>query len=265
MKHTPRKRFGQNFLHDPAIIERLVAIIAPAEGQRFIEVGPGKGALTLPLLERGVHVHAIEIDRDLAAGWQQFAVSRANFALTCGDALRIDYAKLLGDAASVRLVGNLPYNISTPLLFRFVSFAPRIYDAHFMLQKEVVDRMCADPGSKTYGRLTVMLAPHFTCERMLRVAAGAFSPAPKVESAFVRLRPHREPPFALVSDRAYAAVVAAAFSMRRKTIRNSLRSLLDSGAIAELGLDPGARAETLSPSDFARLAERAAHGHEELR
>lgn len=265
MRHVARKRFGQNFLHDPAIIASLVAAIGPDENDFFVEIGPGKGALTEPLLQSGAHVEVVEIDRDLAARWQTRAALLGNLRVHCADALKFDFAAILPPGRAARLVGNLPYNISTPLLFRMAAFAERIRDAHVMLQKEVVDRMCAGPGNKTYGRLTVMLAPHFAIERVQRIGAGAFSPPPKVESAFVRLTPHSLPPFAVPYPKAFATIVAMAFSMRRKTLRNSLKSVLDGDTICDLGIDPAARPETLTPAQFACLAERAAHDAPDLR
>ena len=265
MKHTPRRRFGQNFLHDPAIIAQLAAAIAPRPADFFLEIGPGEGALTLPLLDAGAAVHAVEIDRDLAARWAARGTEYPRLQVTCADALKTDLGTLIPDGIKARLAGNLPYNISTPLLFRFVPLAARLRDLHLMLQREVVDRMCAPPGNKTYGRLTVMLAPHFRCERLLRVAAGAFRPAPRVESAFVRLTPHDSAPFAIDSTRIYAMVVAAAFSMRRKMLRTSVRAWLDDDDLAALDIDPRRRPETLAPGDYAQLANAIAARHPDLR
>lgn len=255
MKHRARKRFGQNFLHDQAVIDQLIHAIHPRAGERFIEIGPGHGALTRPLLAHGVDLHVVEIDRDLAQRWSDEALTQPRLHVHTNDALKMDWAPLLAGPPPARLVGNLPYNISTPLLFRFAQLADQLHDLHLMLQKEVVDRLCAAHGNKTYGRLTVMLAPYFACERLLQIDPQAFKPAPRVQSAFVRLTPYREPPFVMHHPDGFKAVVAAAFSMRRKTLRNALRALLDAQDIQALGIDPGARPETLSPADFARLGD----------
>jgi 16S rRNA (adenine1518-N6/adenine1519-N6)-dimethyltransferase len=255
MNHRPRKRFGQNFLHDTHIIEQIVDAIDPMAGDNMVEIGPGRGALTLPLLENDVNLHAVEIDRDLAERWQQQSARWPRLRVLCADALTVEPAQLFGADQTFRLVGNLPYNISTPLLFHFVSWRAQLVDLHLMLQKEVVDRLCAAPGNKTYGRLTVMLAPWFGVESLLEIGGDAFTPPPKVDSAFIRLTPHAEPPFALPDHEAFRDVVAAGFAMRRKTLRNSLRALLTSEAIARCDVDPAARPESLSPDAFGRLAE----------
>lgn len=265
MNQRPRRRFGQNFLHDARIIERIIDAIDPQAGERFVEIGPGRGALTLPLLERDIELHVVEIDRDLAARWQELALSRGDLHVHCADALKISPQDIYPGGERFRLVGNLPYNVSTPLLFRFVTWRERLLDLHLMLQKEVVQRMCASPGSKTYGRLTVMLSPHFEIENLLHVGSGAFTPAPKVDSAFVRLTPHATPPFALDDAQAFADVVSAAFSMRRKTLRNALRALLDAEQIAQCDIDAGARAETLAPAQFARLANALSQRRRQIR
>jgi 16S rRNA (adenine1518-N6/adenine1519-N6)-dimethyltransferase len=265
MNHRPRKRFGQNFLHDAHIIKQIVDAIDPRSGEHFVEIGPGRGALTLPLLEHDVELHAVEIDRDLAARWQRHAQTRPGFHVHCADALKIAPQDIYPDGTRFRLFGNLPYNVSTPLLFRFVAWREHLQDLHLMLQKEVVDRMCAGPGNRTYGRLTVMLAPHFEIENLLDVPASAFTPAPKVDSAFVRLLPHAAPPFAVDDMQSYADVVAAAFSMRRKTLRNGLRALLDIDQIKGCGIDPGVRAETLGPAVFAQLANALSQRRRQIR
>jgi len=259
MNHRPRKRFGQHFLHDPAVIARIIEAVRPLPGQRLVEIGPGEGALTLPLLARGAELTVIELDRDLAAGLA--ARPEAGGALTViqADALKFELTMLAAPGERLRLVGNLPYNVSTPLLFRFIAQADVIDDMHFMLQREVVERMAAPPGSKTYGRLSVMLAAACRVEALFDIGPGAFRPPPKVWSSIVRLEPWREPPFPVPDAALFAEVVRRAFGQRRKTLRNALAGLVDADAIRAAGCDPGARAETLPPEAFARLA--AARGH----
>ena len=251
--HRPRKRFGPHFLHDPAVLERIVAAIDPHPGERIVEIGPGQGALTLPVLRRCGRMTAIELDRDLVGPLLARAASVGELDIIQADALDVDYAALPG-SGPLRLIGNLPYNISTPLLFRVLESAGELRDAHFMLQKEVVDRMVAAPGSKVYGRLTVMLAAACTPERLFDIGPGAFRPPPRVTSSVVRLVPHAAPPFAVPDPERFARLVARAFSMRRKTIRNAVKGFVSPGAIAQAGIDPQARPETLAPADFAALA-----------
>ncbi len=255
MKHA-KKRFGQHFLHDPGTIDRIVRAIAPAAGDRLVEIGPGRGAITLPLLDATGQLDAVEIDREVIPVLVGRCRGRGELRVHEADALEFDFRAMRGSGAPLRLVGNLPYNISTPLLFHFVSQLDAIQDMHFMLQKEVVARMAARPGSKQYGRLTVMLAPSVRVEPLFDIGTGAFSPPPKVVSTFFALRPHAAPPFVIRSREAYARVVAAAFSQRRKTLRNALAGLLDPAGIAAAGVDPTARAETLAPAQFADLAAR---------
>lgn len=245
-----RKRFGQHFLHDPGVIERLVATIDPQPGQRLVEIGPGRGALTRPLLAHGAQVDAIEMDRDLIGQLNGLA----GLHLHQCDALAADYTELAGGDA-IRLVGNLPYNISSPLLFTVLGSNADITDMHFMLQWELVQRMVADPGSRTYGRLSVAVAARASAECVMRVGAGAFAPPPAVESAVVRLRP-RAPAFHVASWQAFDQVLTAAFSARRKTLRNALKQLLSAEQIMDAGIDPGLRPERLTPADFAALANR---------
>ena len=249
-----RKRFGQHFLHDPGVLRRIVEAVDPQPGERIVEIGPGQGALTLPLLERCGRVEAIEIDRDLAALLAGRAAGRGEVVVHAVDALKVDFTSLHGGGPKLRVCGNLPYNISTPLLFHLLEAREVIADMHFMLQKEVVDRMSAAPGGKEYGRLTVMLAAACRVERLFRVGRGAFQPPPAVDSAVVRLVPHDADPFPLPDPARFARVVASAFSMRRKTLRNSLRGLVDAAAFGAAGIDAGRRPETLSPGEFARLA-----------
>lgn len=255
MQHRPRKRFGQHFLHDPAVIDRIVTAVAPKAGERLVEIGPGEGALTFPLLERGARLTVIELDRELAARLDTHAaVSGDALSVIQDDALKVALAGLVTPGERLRLVGNLPYNLSTPLLFRFMEQAPLIQDMHFMLQREVVARMAAAPGSKTYGRLTVMLAATCRIEALFDIGPGAFRPPPRVWSSVVRMEPWRQPPFDVGDPARFREVVRRAFGQRRKTLRNALSGLVDEAGIRAAGCDPGARAETLPPEAFARLA-----------
>jgi 16S rRNA (adenine1518-N6/adenine1519-N6)-dimethyltransferase len=248
--HRPRKRFGQNFLADPHYVTRILDAVAPQPGDNLVEIGPGLAALTAGLIERAGHVTAIELDRDLAARLRA-AFAPAQLTLHEGDALAFDFA-VLGDAQ--RIVGNLPYNISTPLIFRLMHFAPRIRDLHVMLQKEVVARMAADPGSPDYGRLTVMLQVKFRVQPLFGIPPGAFRPAPKVDSAFVRLAPLVADAPRIADEARFARIVAAAFGQRRKTLRNALAAVCDDAGLRAAGIDPGKRGETLDPLTFVRLA-----------
>ena len=251
MKHRPRKRFGQNFLTDAAVIAAIVAAIHPRRGEPLVEIGPGLGALTRPLLAAAGELHAVEIDRDLAAAlMQEFG---ARLILHQADVLRFDFGAL-GDG--LRVIGNLPYNISTPLLFHLVGYAAHIRDVHVMLQKEVVERMVAIPPDSNYSRLSVMLQYWFEMEKLLDVPAASFDPVPAVESAVVRLRPWRPLPHGARDEALFARVVAAAFSQRRKTLRNSLRNLVTPEDFAALDIAPGARAQELSVAQFVALADR---------
>lgn len=250
MAHTPRKRFGQHFLHDPYVLSRIVAAIAPREGEVLVEIGPGQGALTRPLLERLPQLTAIEIDRDLAAELAtEFSPDRLE--LIVADALAFDFGNL---PAGLRVVGNLPYNVSTPLLFHLAGFADRIRDMHFMLQLEVVDRMAATHSTPAYGRLSIMLQRRFRVQRLFKVPSGAFRPPPKVESAIVRLVPRPPAEVVAVDEKLFATLVTRAFGARRKTLRNALSSLIDSAGLESLGIDPGVRPENVSPEDYVRIA-----------
>jgi 16S rRNA (adenine1518-N6/adenine1519-N6)-dimethyltransferase len=250
--HRPRKRFGQHFLHDTAIIERIVAAIAPQRGQQLVEIGPGLGAITAPLLARLGRLYAVEIDRD-AVQQLQHRYAPSGLVLHQADVLQFSLATL-GLSGALRIVGNLPYNISTPLLFHLLQQREHILDMHFMLQKEVVERMAAGAGDPAYGRLSVMLAPWTSVEPLFDIGPGAFRPAPRVHSTFVRLRPYLQPALDINDAPSFAAVVAAAFAQRRKTLRNALRPLLTELQIRAAGIDPGARAEVIAPSGFATLA-----------
>jgi 16S rRNA (adenine1518-N6/adenine1519-N6)-dimethyltransferase len=262
--HTARKRFGQNFLVSDGVIRKIVEVIAPRAGDTVVEIGPGLGALTEPLLERIDHLHVVEIDRDLIARLRRrFPPQR--LTIHEGDALEFDFGSLKG-AGRLKIVGNLPYNISSPLLFHLVPFAPRVHDMHFMLQKEVVDRMVAAPGSKDFGRLSVMLQYHYHMERLFMVPPGAFNPPPKVDSAIVRMIPvdfSQVGAGATARDAAlFARLVSAAFSQRRKMLRNTLREFIGEDALAALGIRPTARAEDIAVADYVRLANALAdRGH----
>ncbi|MBI5461777.1 MAG: 16S rRNA (adenine(1518)-N(6)/adenine(1519)-N(6))-dimethyltransferase RsmA [Gammaproteobacteria bacterium] len=258
MSHIPRKRFGQNFLHDANVIRKILAAIAPQPGQDLLEIGPGQGAITLPLLERCHRLQAVELDRDLLAPLAQAAAPVGELVLHNRDALRTDFCALRSGEQRLRVIGNLPYNISTPLLFHLLDQADCIEDMHFMLQKEVVERMAAAPGTEHYGRLSVMLQYRCAVTPLFNIGPGAFRPPPKVESAFVRLLPYRTPPVAVRDVALFARVVQLAFGQRRKTLRNTLKGILDATDLAALGIDPQIRAEQLALADFARLADRAA-------
>jgi len=258
-----RKRFGQHFLHDERVIGRIVQAIDPQPGERIIEIGPGRGALTWPLLARAGRLEVIEIDRDLAAALRADARGAGRLEVRAQDALRTDFVALRGDGPKLRIIGNLPYNISTPLLFHLLEARSAIADMYFMLQKEVVDRIVAAPGSKDYGRLGIMLSIYATAERLFEVGRGAFQPPPKVTSAVLRLRPMELSPYpefaalGAAGERVLQRVVAAAFSQRRKTLRNSLRGLLEAADFDACGIDPQWRAEVLAPAQFVQLALRA--------
>jgi 16S rRNA (adenine1518-N6/adenine1519-N6)-dimethyltransferase len=251
IRHTPRKRFGQNFLVDRNHVERIVRAIDPQHSDRVVEIGPGLGALTVPLLARVDHLDVVEIDRELV-GRLRSEHPPERLTVHEGDALDFDFAAL---GKRLRIVGNLPYNISSPLLFHLAGFADRLVDLHVMLQKEVVQRMVAAPGTPEYGRLSVMLQVRFRIARLFIVPPGAFRPVPKVDSAVVRLTPlaPAERP-AIIDPALFGRVVALAFGQRRKTLRNALQRCCDTAVIAAAGVDPGVRGETLSVEDFVRLA-----------
>ncbi len=252
--HIPRKRFGQHFLHDQGILRRIVECVAPQPGQRIVEIGPGEGALTLPLLRATGHLTAIELDRDLIEPLRARAQGVGDLGIINADVLRVDFTALAGNER-LRLVGNLPYNISTPILFHCLEHAAAIGDMHFMLQKEVVDRMAAAPGSKTYGRLSVMLQLRCSVEPLLHVPPGAFRPPPKVESAVVRLTPLSVDAMPQIDFALIERLVRAAFGQRRKTLSNALSSVASATELDAAGIDPRARAEQLAPSAFVSLAQ----------
>ena len=257
--HQARKRFGQNFLHDPGTIERILAAVAPEPDQHLVEIGPGLGAITRGLLDAGCRLDAVELDRDLAARLAEDFGGHPRFRLHQADALKFDFCDLAG-GERLRVVGNLPYNISTPLLFHLLDQSRCLADMHFMLQKEVVERMAAAPGSRTYGRLSVMVQIRCAVEPLFTIRPGAFRPAPKVDSAFVRLVPWTEPPHPVADFGLFTELVGRAFSQRRKTLRNTLKGLAAEADLAACGLDPGWRAEAVSPAGFACLANHLAAG-----
>ncbi|MGI8739118.1 MAG: 16S rRNA (adenine(1518)-N(6)/adenine(1519)-N(6))-dimethyltransferase RsmA [Gammaproteobacteria bacterium] len=252
MHHRPRKRFGQHFLHDEKAINDIVAAIAPQPGDTMVEIGPGQGAITGPLLRRLGRLHAIEPDRDLLPALVRRFAHDGHLIIHAADALRFDIGTL--SPGRLRVVGNLPYNISTPLIFHLLASASAVADMHFLLQKEVVDRIAAAPGSGAYGRLSVMVQYRCHCEKLFGVASAAFSPPPKVESALLRIEPYSRPPTAVHNEQRFARIVAQAFSQRRKTIKNNLKKMLTVKAIEGAGVDPDLRPEKLGLAQFAALA-----------
>jgi len=249
--HRARKRFGQHFLTDPGVIGAIVGAVAPRDDEVIVEIGPGHGAITRSLAARASVLHAIELDRDLAASLRKEFDTDTNVTIHEADALKFDFGAL---GTSLRIVGNLPYNISTPLLFHLINFREHIVDLHFMLQKEVVDRMAAAPGNKTYGRLTIMLGCHFQVDALFDVDRLAFDPPPDVTSAVVRLSPLPAETYVIENEDRFAKLVARAFSQRRKTVRNSLRDVADEATLESVGIDPGLRAEAIPIADYVRLA-----------
>lgn len=252
--HRARKRFGQNFLHDRHWIERIAKAVNATEGDDIVEIGPGQAALTRELIAGAGKVRAVEIDRDLAA-WLKETFPES-LSLIEADALTLDWTQVAKND-NLRVVGNLPYNISSPLLFKLLEAADHVKDQHFMLQKEVVDRMVAQHGSKTYGRLSVMLQWRYRMQKLFDVPPGAFNPPPKVMSSVVRMIPKAKEEVPSVDFELFSSVVANAFSQRRKTIRNALSALLSSEEISACDVDPGARAEALPLDAFVRLAQKA--------
>lgn len=252
--HKAKKKFGQNFLVDEQIIADIVAAIHPEAGDSMVEIGPGLGALTRPLLKRLNHLHVVEIDRDIIARLEHDYPQDhpgSKLIIHAGDALAFDFAAL---PTPLRIVGNLPYNISSPLLFHFAGYAERLKDMHFMLQNEVVERMVAEPSTPEYGRLSVMLQYRFQMEKLLDVPPQSFRPAPKVDSAIVRMIPLSINEIAVRNEKLFAAIVSAAFGQRRKTLRNTLHSYLNEADFGALGIDSRLRAENLGVAEFAQIA-----------
>ncbi|WP_350557712.1 16S rRNA (adenine(1518)-N(6)/adenine(1519)-N(6))-dimethyltransferase RsmA [Psychrobacter sp. CAL346-MNA-CIBAN-0220] len=266
-KHQPRKRFGQNFLHDGSVIREIVDSIHLDRSDNLLEIGPGMGALTEPLLAEVDAMTVIELDRDLADSLRIRigANSHPNFTIIKANAMHVDYRELYStERGKLRVVGNLPYNISTPILFHLLSYADVIQDMHFMLQKEVVERITADVGSKTYGRLSVIMQYHCDTDYLLTVPRGAFNPPPKVTSAVFRLTPHENKPIVAEDEQYFAIVVRETFNHRRKTLRaifkkSTLLPTLNEDDFAACSIDPQARPETLSVSDFVMLSNHAKH------
>jgi len=252
-----KKRFGQHFLHDRNAIEHIIAAVRPEPDQHLVEIGPGRGALTGRLLTAAGVLDVVELDRDLIPVLQERCAALGELRIHCVDALRFDFCQLAAEGAALRIVGNLPYNISTPLLFHLFGQHGCIEDMHFMLQKEVVERLAATPGTRVYGRLSVMVQFYCSVEKLFTVGPGSFSPPPKVESAVVRLVPHRTMPVKVRNEALFRQVVNQAFSQRRKTLRNALRGLVSEAAMLELGLDPRLRPECISLEQFAALANEA--------
>ena len=255
--NTPRKRFSQNFLEDREVVRQIIAAIDPRRDDRIVEIGPGPGALTAPLLDQLARLDVIEIDRDIVRGLRA-RFPQGSLHIIEGDALDLHFSAF---GADVRVVGNLPYNISTPILFHLTAQVALLRDCHFMLQREVVERMAAGPSQPAYGRLSVMLQYRWFIESLFDVAPTAFRPQPKVWSSVVRMSPYAVPPHRASDESLFANVVTRAFGQRRKTLRNALRELLEAEELEQLGIEPGARGETLGVAEFVRianyLAERA--------
>lgn len=250
----PRKRFGQHFLHDPNIIRKIIDAIQPRSHDLFVEVGPGRGAITRPLAEVVKRLDVIEIDRDLAAALED-QNSHGNVTVYRADVMKFAFEALIQPGEKLRLAGNLPYNISSPLLFYLLDSSHLFEDIHVTLQKEVVDRITALPGNRTYGRLTVALAARCKAVNLFEIQPGSFSPAPRVKSSFLRLTPLQTPKISAVLAPAFGQLVTQAFNMRRKQLSNALRGLLDANQIRSAGVDPSQRAEDLDVDAFIRLAE----------
>ncbi|WP_075881607.1 16S rRNA (adenine(1518)-N(6)/adenine(1519)-N(6))-dimethyltransferase RsmA [Vreelandella massiliensis] len=257
-QHRARKRFGQNFLRDPGIIGRIIRAIGPRDGDRLVEIGPGQGALTEPLLEATGKLEVIELDRDLIPGLRVQFFNYPDFVIHAGDALAFDFAALKGEGPPLRVVGNLPYNISTPLIVHLLEAENAVADMHFMLQKEVVERLAAEPGGADWGRLSVMAQYYCQVEQLFIVPPEAFVPRPKVDSAIVRLTPHAKLPHTAHDTQLLFSLVKQAFGQRRKTLRNNLKGRVDADTLQALGIDPARRPQTLTVEEFVRIANRVA-------
>ncbi|MGY6277413.1 16S rRNA (adenine(1518)-N(6)/adenine(1519)-N(6))-dimethyltransferase RsmA [Methylomonas sp. MgM2] len=257
MTHQARKRFGQNFLQDHRVISDILDYAHPVAGEHWVEIGPGLGALTEPLLQTGVKLDVVELDRDLVARLHRQFGDRANLRIHSADALAFDFSALAAPSGKLRIIGNLPYNISTPLMFHLLETTRCIEDMIFMLQKEVVNRICAEPGSKKYGRLSVMMQYFCETEWLFDVPPESFNPAPQVMSAIVRLVPHQKPPVEIGDFVHFSRLVTQAFSQRRKTLRNSLKNFIAEDAILALGIDANLRAESVSLEEFALISRHS--------
>ncbi|HCR96230.1 MAG: 16S rRNA (adenine(1518)-N(6)/adenine(1519)-N(6))-dimethyltransferase RsmA [Halomonas sp.] len=257
-QHRARKRFGQNFLRDLGIISRIVRSIGPREGDRLVEIGPGQGALTAPLLEAAGKLEVIELDRDLIPGLRVQFFNYPDFIIHEGDALKFDFAALKGDGPALRVVGNLPYNISTPLIVHLLTAGNAVADMHFMLQKEVVERLAAQPGGTDWGRLSVMAQYYCHVDQLFIVPPEAFVPRPKVDSAIVRLTPHASLPHVADDPALLFELVKLAFGQRRKTLRNNFKGRVSPETLEALGIDPTRRPQTLTVAEYVTIANRVA-------
>lgn len=255
--HRPRKRFGQNFLHDPNVIRNIIDVINPQPRDHLVEIGPGKGALTQTLLTGLWRLDIVELDRDLVVRLQNRFKDKHNIHIHSADALKFNFCNLVSETEKLRIIGNLPYNISTPLMFHLLEQVACILDMHFMLQKEVADRLAARPGTAAYGRLSLMIQYHCSVERLFIVPPGSFKPAPGVDSAFIRLTPRQQPPVEVIDEDIFKQIITQAFSHRRKTLRNTLKGRLSAGEIKAAGIDPGLRGEALTLAQFAVLSNTA--------
>ncbi|HBS43038.1 MAG TPA: 16S rRNA (adenine(1518)-N(6)/adenine(1519)-N(6))-dimethyltransferase [Oceanospirillales bacterium] len=254
-QHRARKRFGQNFLHDQYVIGRIISSIHPQPDDCLVEIGPGMGALTGPILDATGKLHVVELDRDLIPILRTQFFNFPDFHIHEGDALKFDFSTIPAEGQQLRIVGNLPYNISTPLIFHLLSHHSLVKDMHFMLQKEVVERLAAEPGSGDYGRLSIMAQYYCRVEPLFVVGPGSFNPPPKVDSAIVRLVPHPQLPYPAKDPAVLERVVREAFHMRRKTLRNNLKKLIDPGILEEIGIDTSLRPERLTLADYVRIAD----------
>ena len=252
-QHTPRKRFGQHFLTDENVINQIVYAISPKPTDNLVEIGPGLGALTTQILPLSKQLNVVELDRDVIAPLQLACKDLGELTVHQGDILQFDFNTLIQPNNPLRVIGNLPYNISTPLIFHLLNYSDDILDMHFMLQKEVVDRLAAKPGKKDYGRLSIMLQYYCQADNLFEVPPTAFTPPPKVDSAIVRLTPYENPPFVANNKKALDDIVRMAFSQRRKTLRNSLKNAISSEELSALDIDPQARPETLSVEEVVRI------------
>jgi 16S rRNA (adenine1518-N6/adenine1519-N6)-dimethyltransferase len=255
MSHKHKKRFGQHFLHDQSVLDGMTAAINPQVSDIMLEIGPGEGALTTRLIDRVAHFTVVEIDNDLIPTLNRRFADRKHFHIIHQDALTVDYGNAVDAEHGLRVVGNLPYNISTPLIFKLLESRERITDMHFMLQKEVVERLASPPDGEHYGRLSVMTQYYCAINDLFHIGPEAFDPPPKVDSAVVRLVPYRTLPFTAKDEQGFAAMVKQSFAMRRKTLRNNLKGTLSGEEIESCGINPGVRAEVLSVADFVRLAD----------
>jgi 16S rRNA (adenine1518-N6/adenine1519-N6)-dimethyltransferase len=256
--HIPRKRFGQNFLRDDGVISRIAGAVHPQQSDHLVEIGPGQGALTESLIGSGCQLDVIELDRDLVPGLLAAFSIHPRFKLHSADALKFEYASLVAGGEQLRVVGNLPYNISTPLIFNLLENSAIIQDMHFMLQLEVVERLAASPGSKAWGRLGIMAQYQCQVEHLFDVPPEAFIPPPKVQSAIVRLTPWQASPWPACNEAQLRKVVQTAFAQRRKTLRNNLKGIINTDQLETLGIDPGARAETLELIQFIEITNAIA-------